>query len=67
MKCWQCAHWIESERDAQVGECVKLPSDKMDVVIKCGLDGGYVSEITTDANFFCAYFTEREGVDVPEN
>ena len=60
MLCYQCEYWIENKDDIQIGECMKLPSDQMELKAKAGREGVYVEKVITGQTFFCAHFREAE-------
>jgi hypothetical protein len=65
MKCQDCKHWTESahsksltyEGHPRTGDCEQLQrSDAVTIEVQAGWEGGYVSNIETDGDFFCAEF-----------
>jgi len=65
IRCECCRYWTqetfyEYPFAVNYGSCDKLSNtDKVDITISAGLDGGYVSKIQTDSDFFCALFGLR--------
>jgi hypothetical protein len=65
IRCECCRYWTQETfytypGAINCGECDKLSNtDKVDITISAGLDGGYVSKIQTDSDFFCALFGLR--------
>jgi hypothetical protein len=68
MRCDKCENWIPDDYNNKYfspadfqGECTGLKgSDMIDFTIRSGWDGGYLSEIETRCDFFCACFKKKE-------
>jgi hypothetical protein len=60
MKCKDCKHWTrskESDRylpEDELGTCGASFGEKVAIEVEAGWNGGYVSKIETDHDFFCA-------------
>lgn len=60
MKCSECKHWKRlpiSDKflpEHEIGSCDGLLSDKVDIELHTGHDGGWVELIETKHDFFCA-------------
>lgn len=63
--CANCKGWIKGKHDwANDGECKDLTDgDAVEIELKTGWDGGYVSRIITLSNFGCKNFTARELIE----
>jgi len=43
-----------------MGVCDAMPGSKMEIALRTGWEGGYVSEIETQCDFCCAYYKELD-------
>lgn len=68
LACKDCLHWKETahsksltyEGHPRTGICGQLQySNKLEIYVKAGWEGGYVDEVETSGTFFCADYKER--------
>jgi len=52
--CCLCKNWKAGEYDT--GECRVNMGIKAEFTVEAGWNGGYVSKVETDSDFFCAAF-----------
>lgn len=65
MECSCCIYWKRSESkqpwEKIYGSCRGLfDYDNVEIFLKTGWSGGYVSKIETKESFYCANFREEE-------
>lgn len=63
-RCDACKHWVQEtfytyDEVIDTGQCYGLPSGKITIEVKAGWDGGFVSRVETDADFFCFEFSPK--------
>lgn len=64
MECRKCKHWkrlpISDEflKEDECGVCDGMLNSNVEIELKTGFDGGYVSLIETNGSFFCANYKE---------
>ena len=62
MKCSGCKHWKRlpiSDKflpEHEIGSCAGLLSDKVDIELHTGHNGGWIELIETKHDFFCANY-----------
>jgi len=60
-RCLLCEYWKQTtkyENTTNEGECSKLnKTDKIAINLILGWEGGYVNDIKTDDDFYCALFS----------
>ena len=60
-RCSLCKFWKQTtfyEHSVNEGDCDKLnKTDKVSINLHLGWDGGYVNDIETEADFYCALFS----------
>ena len=60
-RCSLCKFWKQTtfyEYSVNEGNCDKLnETDKVSINLHLGWDGGYVNDIETEADFYCALFS----------
>jgi len=68
ISCRTCKKWKLDKTvgylpEDEMGECSGLYGcDEIEYYLTTGWDGGYISEVETKANFFCALWVARESV-----
>ena len=66
IRCECCRYWTQETfytypGAINCGECDRLfGTDRVVITISAGWNGGCVSKITTDEDFFCALFDRRD-------
>ncbi len=61
MRCDKCEHW---ERKSSIdGKCAVFFGSKVEIQVSAGWDGGFVSAVLTEPDFFCAAFSPKSEVD----
>lgn len=63
MRCDKCKHWKEAKPQEylpRLGVCdeIKL-TDKVEIDLQVGWEGGFVDEIWTDEDFGCTLFAPK--------
>jgi hypothetical protein len=65
MRCDTCLHWEPSKHNRDflpedyVGSCSDRLGSKVDIIVKAGWEGGYVSGVETGCDFFCANWKDK--------
>lgn len=65
MNCKDCQNWKENiSENLRIGLCDKIMgSNKVQIILSTGWEGGFVDYIETDYDFGCILFGKKEAQD----